>query len=129
MDVLWEPVVYGLLGLAFVLVRLSEWWFGWDFERWMYDDQLQKDQKARQAASLAKERRDDAKRSEAEKILRARTAVDVLGQLMVESPKSAWARRLREDEEMRRMAAVLERERNDPVPRSDLDKLLRRQLP
>ena len=32
-------------------------------------------------------------------------------------------------EEERRMAAALDRERNDPVPRTDLDKILRRQLP
>ncbi len=36
--------------------------------------------------------------------------------------------RMRKEEE-RRLAAALERERNDPVPRTDLDKLLRRQLP
>ena len=49
-------------------------------------------------------------------------------QLLGEGPESARAARLREDEEMR-LAAVMDRRRNDSASRSDLDELLRCRIP
>jgi hypothetical protein len=59
MDVLWEPVFYVLLGLVVVLVRLSEWWFGWDFEEWInrWLRIEKQDENTRQAAAREDEAR------------------------------------------------------------------------
>lgn len=56
--------------------------------------------------------------------------MDVLGQLgeWAERPESARVVRLRE-EDAAEWAAVMERERLDAVPRSDVERILRRQLP